>query len=456
MTFNEHICYNFAMETKEIVLTVKGKLVFNPETESQDKESLQKTAQLFTKAANAVSQQAFDSDIKKALSFLELNDEFYHFIRDDFSMKSQMAQSVSKAVCASYKIINEQLKSNPWHYYDKETKVSYNYARDLSWLTHPVVYHNPFYDAVRNRDFTLKDDFQELSLNTVDGRINCQVVFQKYFKKRYLFNKEETWRLGGAKVFERNGEWKFHLSIKRKVEVPSQGEFSEIVGADRGIRFPVTLFDGKKTSFPMRGDDLQAKRDNYTRVRAELQSRGTKSAKRRLKKLSGRESRWMNDVNHRLSKTLASGSKSGTLLTLENLTGVSFSVRYSAKRNRDTSSWTFYDLETKMDYKMPLKGSDTVKVSPTYTSQKCPRCGHTEAKNRDHEKHLFECCNCGLKSNDDRIGAINIRYLGMLYNKGVKEPKLAKHNNPKFTEPAKVTGISETPEPMDDISDILI
>jgi hypothetical protein len=69
---------------------------------------------------------------------------------------------------------------------------------------------------------------------------------------------------------------------------------------------------------------------------------------------------------------------------------------------------------------------------------------------------MFECRNCGLKSNDDRIGAINIRYLGELYNLGVKKPKLAKHSSPKFTEPAKVSGISETPKPMDDMSDILI
>ena len=444
------------METKEVVLTVKGKLVFNSETEKQDCRSLQNTAEQFMKASNFVSKSVFERGLEKAPTFINLEHEYYHAIRDEFSLKSQLAQSVLRSLSGEYKTILEQYKSNPWHYYDKETGTSYSFKRDLSWLTAPVEYHKPFYDAVRNRDFTLEKDFYTLSLNTIDGRIHCHVVFFEYFKKRYLFNKNEEWTLGGAKIFQRKGTWYFYLSIKRRVEVPSQGEFSEIEGADRGIRFPVTVFNGKKTSFPIRGDELQAKRDNYTRLRAELQSRGTKSAKRRLKKLSGRESRWMDDVNHCLSKTLASESKTDTLLALEDLTGVSFSVSHSAKRNRDNRSWTFYDLEKKLEYKFHLEGNDIVKVSPTYTSQKCPRCGHTEADNRNHEEHLFECRNCGLRSNDDRIGAINIRYLGMLYNAGVKKPKLAKHIVPKFTEPAKVSGISETPKPMDDMSDILI
>ena len=354
-----------------------------------------------------------------------------------------MTQSVLRSLLAKYKAVKTNLQREPWSFYDKEAAVRYKFDRDLNWLAEPIVFHTPFYEAVRNRDFTLGPNFKTLSLNTLDGRIHCNVSFQAYFLKRYLLNTEETWKLGSAKVFERKGEWYFYLSVSRDVEVPSQGEFTHIEGADRGIRFPVTLFDGNKTMFPLNGDILQAKRDNYTRLRAELQSRGTKSAKRRLKKLSGRESRWMADVNHQLSKTLASGSKTGTLLALENLTGVSFSVGNSAKRNRDNRSWTFYDLEMKLGYKLPLCGSDIVAVSPSYTSQKCPRCGHTEAKNRDHDKHLFECCHCGFRSNDDRIGAINIRYLGMLYNKGVSYPKLTKYNALSFTEPTKATGISE-------------
>ena len=68
------------------------------------------------------------------------------------------------------------------------------------------------------------------------------------------------------------------------------------------------------------------KRAKYQKLRAELQSKakGMKSAKRRLKKLSGRENRWMTDVNHQLSKTLIDEYGSNTLFVLENLNDVFF------------------------------------------------------------------------------------------------------------------------------------
>ena len=57
------------------------------------------------------------------------------------------------------------------------------------------------------------------------------------------------------------------------------------------------------------------------------------------------------------------------------------------------------------------KGAEA-KVDPRYTSQCCPCCGHVEKSNRSKKIHLFTCKNCGYKSNDDRIGAMNLCYKG--------------------------------------------
>ena len=76
-------------------------------------------------------------------------------------------------------------------------------------------------------------------------------------------------------------------------------------------------------------------------------------------------------------------------------------------------SWSFYDLEQKLIYKAKQNQSTVIKVNPRYTSQCCPICGHTEKSNRNKKIHLFTCKNCGYKSNDDRIGAMN------LYRKGI-------------------------------------
>ena len=78
-------------------------------------------------------------------------------------------------------------------------------------------------------------------------------------------------------------------------------------------------------------------------------------------------------------------------------------------------SWSFYDLEQKLMYKAQKYGSSVIKVDPAHTSQKCPKCGHTERGNRDRKNHIFRCENCGYQSNDDRIAAMNLHRMGREY-----------------------------------------
>lgn len=49
------------------------------------------------------------------------------------------------------------------------------------------------------------------------------------------------------------------------------------------------------------------------------------------------------------------------------------------------------------------------------TFQKCPKCGRIHKENRDHDTHSYTCDYCGYQSNDDRIGAMNLQFLGTLY-----------------------------------------
>jgi putative transposase len=60
-----------------------------------------------------------------------------------------------------------------------------------------------------------------------------------------------------------------------------------------------------------------------------------------------------------------------------------------------------------------------IAVDPEHTSQQCPKCGHTEKANRNKKIHLFCCKSCGYQSNDDRIGAMNLRQKGIEYRHGV-------------------------------------
>ena len=124
----------------------------------------------------------------------------------------------------------------------------------------------------------------------------------------------------------------------------------------------------------------------------------------------------MQDINHQVSKALATGNPKHTLFVLENLTGIHNATERVKTKDRYVSvSWSFYDLEQKLIYKAKQNQSSVIKVDPRYTSQCCPACGHTEKSNRNKRIHLFTCKNCGYTSNDDRIGAMNLYRMGINY-----------------------------------------
>lgn len=146
------------------------------------------------------------------------------------------------------------------------------------------------------------------------------------------------------------------------------------------------------------------KRRHYKNLRAELQRRKTSSARRRLKKIGHKENRWMSDLNHCLSKTLLNRYGKDTLFVLEDLEDVTFNTTKKRKKeNRyEHNSWAFYQLEQDLTYKAHLNGCEVVKVSATYTSQRCVKCGRINKDNRNHNKHLYICDRCGYKSNDSK------------------------------------------------------
>ena len=124
----------------------------------------------------------------------------------------------------------------------------------------------------------------------------------------------------------------------------------------------------------------------------------------------------MQDVNHQVSKALVKNNPKHTLFVLEDLSGIRNATERVRTKDRYVSvSWSFYDLEQKLIYKAKQNQSTVIKVNPRYTSQCCPVCGHIEKANRNKKLHLFACKNCGYKSNDDRIGAMNLYRMGINY-----------------------------------------
>ena len=377
-------------------------------------------------ACNFISQYIFEHAFELKQS--KLNKALYHDLRDKFELKSQMAQSAIKTVIARYKTVKTQLFQHPFRYDTgkKDGKGRGIWAqiyRDLTWLWQPINFKRPQLDLQRGRDWSYLSATNQLSLNTLNGRRKVDFVCKGF--DQYL--DQTKWKFDSLKMLQLRGKWYIHLSATTAIPEFEAEQAVHVVGIDRGLRFLAACYDEKGKSILFSGQKILRKRRKYKKLRAELQAKGTKSAKRRLKKIGQRENRWMSDVNHRLTKTLIDHYGSNTIYALEDLTDVRFATEKSPKDQRyEIVSWAFYQFEQFLTYKANLNSSAVVKVPAKYTSQRCPKCGRIHKDNRDHELHLYTCDKCGYKSNDDRLAAMNIQFLGTLYRSGEEAPQFNK------------------------------
>ncbi|WP_028777624.1 RNA-guided endonuclease InsQ/TnpB family protein [Shimazuella kribbensis] len=346
-------------------------------------ESLLVTTRSYRKACNFVSRKIFET---KMLKQRPIHDLYYHELRSAFGLKSQMAQSVIKTVIARYK----SAKSN---------------GHDWSLIR----FQNPEYDLVWNRDYSLVQD--TFSVNTIDGRIKCS-----YETKGTEHFFVDNWKFGTAKVVFQHKKWFLHIPMTKAFSELQDEDVSQVVGIDLGLNFLATTYDSQGKTLFYNGKSFKHKRAKYKALRKQLQQKQTASARRRLQSIGSRENRWMMDINHRITKALVNQYGDHTLFVLEDLQGVRHATEKVKVCNRYVSvSWAFYQFRRMLEYKARMNRQKVMVVNPKYTSQTCPNCGHVEKSNRDKKKHLFCCKNCHYRSNDDRIGAMNLQRLGIEY-----------------------------------------
>ncbi len=324
----------------EGTISIKVKLVFD---DPQITAAFEQTMERYRQACNLVSQYIFDHDF--VLAQKHLNDALYHRIREQFGLKSQMTQSVIRNVVARYKTVKTQLAQKPFRY-DTGKKDRFGNAiwekipRDLTWLWKPINFSRPQVDLQRGRDWSYLKTGQ-LSINSLEGRKKVTPVchgFDQYF--------DHSWKFGLAKLLKNGNNWFLHISATKELPDYNVDRTQHVVGIDRGLRFLATTYDEQGTTTFTSGRQIMCKRRKYKRLRAQLQAKGTKSAKRRLKAIGQRENRWMTDINHQVSKTLVDRYGANTLFVLEDLAGVRFATENTRKEDRyENVSWAFFQLE---------------------------------------------------------------------------------------------------------------
>jgi putative transposase len=204
---------------------------------------------------------------------------------------------------------------------------------------------------------------------------------------------------------------KFYLFATCEIEEPDPIDISDMVGVDLGV----TNIAVDSSGHVYASSEANNVRHRNRRLRQKLQKKGTKSAKRLLRKRSKKESRFAADVNHMISKRLVEHAQgTGCGIALEDLKHIRTRVTVRKRQRATLHSWSFDQLRQFIRYKAQRAGIPVVLVDPRNTSRTCPRCGCVDKRNRVNQA-TFSCIVCGFSGLADLIAAENIRVLGRAF-----------------------------------------
>jgi putative transposase len=244
------------------------------------------------------------------------------------------------------------------------------------------------------------------SITTQDGRVKFPLGIggkrTRYFNDENCINKS-------AEIVQDDGE--FFINIVFEVPVKEIKKTDEYLGVDLGLTNIVTMTTAgnRETEF--------VSGSAYKKRLMQLREECRTAKSRKSKKLIGRKiKRLNNDIAHKVSRRIVDNAienKTGAI-AFEDLKNLKPGKKKMKKKtNFRLSMWMRKKIQKYTAYKAGLNGVPVVTVDPMHTSQRCPRCNHTDRKNR--RGILFSCQHCGYANNADRIGSINIaqKYLGV-------------------------------------------
>jgi putative transposase len=149
------------------------------------------------------------------------------------------------------------------------------------------------------------------------------------------------------------------------------------------------------------GAHVKSIRYRHRRLRTKLQSKGTRAAKRLLRRRRAKEARFARHTNHIISKRIVATAKAlGQGIAVEELGGIRDRAPVRRSQRATLHSWSFYQLRSFIEYKAQLSGVKVRAVDPRNTSRTCPLCGCIDKANRPSQSQ-FLCISCGYAANAD-------------------------------------------------------
>lgn len=316
----------------------------------------------------------------------------------------------------------------------------------------PIIIHNKNYGILQNnngyelwlslfnRDYQKENDIKRLTLNIDKMGGTEKATLNKIISGEY--------KQGYAQISEdkkKKGKWYLTVSFSFDTKKNEQIDDNRILGVDLGISKVATMsvynidtqiwdklswkecmIDGfelihyrQKIEAKNKQMSIASKCVGEGRI-----GHGYKTKMKPLESSRDKVSKFRDTYNHKVSKYIINMALKYNCATIqmEDLSGFSEEQSESFLKN-----WSYYDLQTKVQYKAEEVGIKVIFINPRYTSKRCSKCGciHENNRNCKENQSKFECKVCGYKENADINASknISIPYIDTI----IKETKIM-HN----------------------------
>ncbi len=182
----------------------------------------------------------------------------------------------------------------------------------------------------------------------------------------------------------------------------------QTIGVDRNTTHHIVVASNINTGKVLKlGKECLHIHTKYKQMRRRFQHQSKLTL---VKQIKHRESNIIRNLNHHISKALVQEARdSKAVLVLEDLKEIRQTARTRRTQRYSLHSWSFYQLSSMIEYKSKKLGVSVAYVEPAYTSQRCSKCGHIDAKNRNG--NTFHCVKCNAVEDSGANAGFNIAYL---------------------------------------------
>jgi IS605 OrfB family transposase len=308
----------------------------------------------------------------------------------DTWLSARLVQCAGKQATAIVKGTLQKQNKRLFIYNKLQEEKNYKKARKLKLVIDKINISKPAVSEFIPLELDERFVKIDLENDTIfDGWLTFSSIGEKLkltfpFKKTEHFNKFSSFKmLKGVRLTNKFITFMFECEPKQEVENTNK----EVIGLDVGIKNTISCSNGHQTQKDIHGHDLDTIQKKLSRKK-----KGSKSFERTQKHRT-------NYINWSLNQLDLANVSTVKCEKIKNL-------RKNSRTSRYLSSWTYTEIFSKLERLCEEQNVSLIRVSPTYTSQRCSLCSWVQKKNRQGKQ--FKCVKCGFTFDADLNASKNI------------------------------------------------